>query len=95
MLGDKNAQTLLYSLYFCIGKIFGLRPCEHRALRLNNFLIEDNTITYRENVSKTYHGRLKDLKKKERDVTHYCYPENEHEHEQCLVEMFKQYFLFK
>ena len=42
LLGDKNAQTLLYSLYFYIGKIFsGLRPCEHRELRLNSFVIED------------------------------------------------------
>ena len=35
---------------FCTGKIFGLKPCEHRALRLNNFVIEYNTIIYRENV---------------------------------------------
>lgn len=91
LLGDKNAQSLVYTLYFYIGKIFGLRPCEHRQLRLSNFVVEDNAITYRENISKTYHGGLKDLKKKARVVTHYCHGDNEDEHKPCLVDMFKQY----
>ena len=63
LLGVKNEQTLLYTLYFYIVKMFWLRPCEHRKLRLSNFVIEDNAITYRENISKTCQGGLRDLKK--------------------------------
>ena len=36
LLGDKTAQSLFYTIYFNIGKIFGLRACEHRQLRLSN-----------------------------------------------------------
>lgn len=91
LLGDKTAESLLHTIYFYVGKLFGLRPCEHRQLRLSNFVVEENTITYRENISKTFHGGLKDLKKKARTVTHYCHSDNVSGHEPCLVEMFKQY----
>ena len=91
LLGNKNAQCLLYTLYYYIGKVFGIRPCEHRQLRVSNFVVEDDKITYHENMSKTYHGGLKDLKKKGRVVTHYCHTENDSEHKPCLVGMFKQY----
>ena len=39
LLGDKTAQSLVYTIYFCIGKTFGLRACEHRQLRLSNFVV--------------------------------------------------------
>ena len=92
LLGDKTAQSLVYTIYFYIGKIFGLRACEYRQLRLSNFVIENNKICYRENISKTFHGGLKDLKKKPRMViTHYCHEDEESVHEPCLVQIFKQY----
>ena len=28
LLGDKTAQSLVYTIYFYIGKIFGLRACD-------------------------------------------------------------------
>ncbi|CAB4042300.1 Hypothetical predicted protein, partial [Paramuricea clavata] len=91
LLGDKTVQSLVYTIYFYIGKIFGLRACEHRQLRLSNPVIENNKICYRENISKTFHGGLKDLKKKPRIVTHYCHEDEESVHEPCLVQMFQQY----
>ena len=85
LLGNKNAQCLLYTLYYYIGKVFGIRPCEHRQLRVSNFFVEDDKITYHENMSKTYHGELNDLKKKGRVVTHYCHTENESEHKNHVL----------
>jgi hypothetical protein len=43
LLGDKTTQSLVYTIYFYIGKIFGLGACEHRQLRLSNFIIENNS----------------------------------------------------
>jgi hypothetical protein len=43
LLGDKTAQSLVYTIYFYIGKTFGLRAREHRQLRLSNFVIENNS----------------------------------------------------
>jgi hypothetical protein len=45
LLGDKTAQSLVCTIYFYIGNIFGLRACtcEHRQLRLSNFVIENNS----------------------------------------------------
>jgi hypothetical protein len=43
LLGDKTAQSLVYTIYFYIEKIFGWRACEHRQLRLSNFVIEKNS----------------------------------------------------
>ncbi|CAB4030961.1 zinc finger MYM-type 3-like [Paramuricea clavata] len=91
LLGDKTAQNLVYTIYFYIEKIFRLRACEHRQLRLSNFVIENNKICYRENISKTFHGGLKDLKKKPRIVTYYCHEDEESVHEPYLFQMFKQY----
>ena len=91
VLGDSSPEILMKTLYFYIGKLFGLRAVEHRMLRLDNFVIGDNEITYLENVSKTYHGGLKDLKKSRRNVTHYCHRDGQSEHTICLVKLFKKY----
>ena len=84
LLGDKTAQSLVYTIYFHMGKIFGLRACEHRELRLSNFVIEKNKICYRENIFKTFYGGLKDLKKKPRMVTHSCHEDDDSVHEPFL-----------
>ena len=62
VLGDNSPNTLLNTLYFYIGKLFGFRASEHRMLRLHNFVVSENAVSFVENVSKTYHGGLKDLK---------------------------------
>ncbi|CAB3980436.1 Hypothetical predicted protein [Paramuricea clavata] len=59
-----NEEGLLWSKGL-LGDKTGLRACEHRQLRLSNFVIENNKIYYRENISKTFHGGLKDLIKEE------------------------------
>jgi integrase len=65
VLGDKTAKTLLYTLYFYNGKLFGMRSQEHRQLRLENITIENNTtIVYPENTSKMFRGGMADMKKR-------------------------------
>jgi hypothetical protein len=91
LLGRQNCSKFGLHNLFLYRKIFGLRACEHRQLRLSNFVIENNKICYRENISKTFHGGLKDLNKKPRMVTHYCHEDGESVDEPCLVQMFKQY----
>lgn len=83
VLGESSPETLLKTLYFYIGKLFGLRASEHRMLRLDNFVVSENEVLFVESVSKTYHGGLKDLKRKRRNVKHYC-PYRERERAQSL-----------
>ncbi len=56
-----NSKSLVYAIYFCDGKLFGIRAEEHRNLRVNNFRIDSVSVTYDESTSKTFHGGLKDL----------------------------------
>jgi hypothetical protein len=37
LLGRKTATTLLHTVYYYNGKLFGLRGSEHRNLTLHNF----------------------------------------------------------
>ena len=61
-LGNSSSQALLNTVYFYNGKLFGLRSTEHRQTTLNNSEVGDNFIKFEENVSKTFHGGLTDLK---------------------------------
>ena len=45
LLGKTTAESLLHTLYFYNGKLFGLRSNEHRLLRASNFKIVDYLIT--------------------------------------------------
>ena len=90
-LGTKSARTLMETLYFYNGKLFGLRASEHRSLRVKDFEIGEYFIKYTENVCKTYHGGLHDLKKKRKVITHICHKMKE-DHDRCLVNMYKMYF---
>ena len=73
MLGEASVKTLLHSIYFYNGKIFGMRSQEHRQMRLDDIKIEDDkTIVCRENISKTFHGGIADIKKRCRLVKHLC-----------------------
>ena len=40
LLGTTTAKSLLNTVYFYNGKIFGLRGGDHRNISVNNFLIE-------------------------------------------------------
>ena len=89
-LGMSTSKSLLNSVYYYNGKLFGLRRGEHRNITVNNFEVGSNYIAFEENVSKTFHGGLSDLKYVPRKVRHVCHEEGE-KHERCLVEIYKCY----
>jgi hypothetical protein len=92
LLGCHTSASLLYTVYFYNGKLFGLRSQEHRNLRYVNFKIESNCIIFDESISKTYHGGLKDLKYTPCVVKHVCCGENEDVgHFRCLVHCYTKY----
>ncbi|KAK3716290.1 hypothetical protein QZH41_014569 [Actinostola sp. cb2023] len=62
LLGTCTAKSLLNTVYFYNGKLFGLRGGEHRNIVVNIFEIGSNFLTFTENASKTFHGGLRDLK---------------------------------
>ena len=90
LLGKNSAKSLLNVVYFYNGKLFGLRASEHRNICLNNFEIGENYIRFEENVSKTYHGGLLDLKYEPRVVRHVCHEVGQ-KHYPCLVDMYRLY----
>ena len=47
LLGCQTAKSLLYTIYFYNGKLFGIRAKEHRNLRVNNFRIDSVSVTSR------------------------------------------------
>ena len=65
LLGDKTAKSLLHTVYFYNGKLFGMRSQDHHQLRIDDITIENkSTIVFLENTSKTYHSGIVDIKKK-------------------------------
>ena len=46
LLGTSSAKSLLYTVYFYNGKIFGLRGGDHRNIVLNNFELGSNFIKF-------------------------------------------------
>ena len=50
------------TIYFYNGKMFGLRGGEHWKMCVNNFSFGPNVINFEENVYKTFHGGITDLK---------------------------------
>ena len=56
LLGTSSTKSLLYTVYFYNGKIFGLRGGDHRNIVLNNFQLGSNFIKFQENSCKTFHG---------------------------------------
>ena len=53
LLGGHSAESLMYTMYFYNGKLFGLRACEHRLLRFCNICVKENMIIFDESLSKT------------------------------------------
>lgn len=90
LLGNETATSLLNTIYYYNGKLFGLRAREHRELRYINIRVENNFIVFDESVSKTFHGGLNDLKYKPRLVKHFCH-ELGCQHSRCLVEIYELY----
>ena len=90
LFGQSSARSLLNTVYFYNGKLFGLRASEHRSITLANIRVFDDFIKFEENVSKTFHGGICDLKYVPRSVTHICHPKGQ-SHERCLVELYRLY----
>ena len=90
LLGGQTAESLLHTLYFYNGKLFALRACEHRLLRLCNILVGENYICFDESLSKTFHGGLSELKRSPRYIKHLCHEVGE-THEPCLVSLYSMY----
>jgi integrase len=90
LLGCDSAECLLNTIYFYNGKLFVLRSNEHRLIRVSNIAVKDNFIIFDESVSKTFHGRLKDLKKSRRLIEYKCHEIGE-EHSRCLVKFYSLY----
>ena len=62
LFGSGTAKQLLDTIYFYNGKMFDLRGGEHRKICVNNFSLGPNVINFKENVCKTFHGGIIDLK---------------------------------
>ena len=60
LLGCQSAKSLLNTVNYYNGKLFGLRGGEHRNT-VANFELGNNFIRFEENVAKTFHGGLTDL----------------------------------
>ena len=42
LLGSYSAESLLHTVYYFDGKLFGLRAGEHRLLRVANIIVKEN-----------------------------------------------------
>ena len=89
-MGSGSAESLLHTIYFYNGKLFGLRVCEHRVVRLCNVTIDNNFIVFDERLSKMFQGGLKELTNKPRYIKHMCHKVGE-THSPCLVSMYSLY----
>ena len=62
LLGANTAESLLNTVYFYNGKLFGLQSGEHRLIHLSN-VVEGNKIVFDEFRGKTYKGGFKRFEK--------------------------------
>ena len=90
LLGRETAECLLNTVYCYNGKLFGLRTGENCQLRFINIRVENNYVIFDESLSKTFHGRLNDLKYKPRVVKHFCHELGTH-HNRYLVHIYNMY----
>ena len=60
LFGQSSPRSLLNTVYFYNGKLFGLRASELRSITFANVIVFDDFIKFEENVSKTYHGGIFD-----------------------------------
>ncbi len=90
LLGSQSAESLLHTIYYFNGKLFGLRSGEHRLLRVHNIKVKENMIIFDESHCKTFQGGLNDVKNKPRYIEHVCHDIGE-VHYPCLVNMYEVY----
>lgn len=90
LLGGHSAESLMNTIYFYNGKMFGLRAGEHRLLRLCNIYVKENLIIFDESLSKTFHGGLKELKNTPRFIQHKCHDIGS-QHNRCLAALYTMY----
>ena len=88
LLGKASAECLLHTIYFYCGKLFGLRANEQRLLRFFNIILNENFIIFDENISKTFHGGISDLKHTSILIRHMCH-EKGIAHFPCLQSLFR------
>ena len=86
LMGINSSNSLLNTVYFYNGKLFGLRGGEHRNITVRNIRVSDDCLRFEENSSKSFHGGICDLKYVPRAVTHICH-ERGQTHARCLVEV--------
>ncbi|XP_062598710.1 zinc finger MYM-type protein 3-like [Saccostrea cucullata] len=91
VLGNKSAETLQYTVFFYMCKLFGLRGFdEHRDLTCANVTIgEDGRgkyIHFCGGSNKTFKGGLAHLSLQSKDIRHYCQPGD-----RCIADYFHQY----
>ncbi|CAH3114499.1 unnamed protein product [Pocillopora meandrina] len=68
LFGRGTAKPLLDIIYSYNGKIFGSRGGEHWEICVNNFSLGPNAIKFEENVCKSFHRGITDLKYERRKV---------------------------
>ena len=93
LMGTGSSNSLLNTVYFYNGKLFGLRGGEHRNITVRNIRVSDDCLRFEENSSKSFHGGICDLKYVPRAVTHICH-ERGQTHARCLVEVYRLYLGF-
>ena len=93
LFGSGTAKQLLNTIYFYNGKIFGLRGGEHRKICVNNFFLGSKVINFEENVCKTFHGGITDLKYEPIKVKHICH-ERGQDNDEYVVQFYQLYIGF-
>ena len=73
LLRTVAANSLLNTVYFYNRTLFGLCGGKHRNITVGNITIGDDCIRFEENVSKSFHGGICDLKYVPQSVTHICH----------------------
>ena len=92
-MGTGSSDSLLNTVYFYNGKLFGLRGGEHRNITVRNIRVSDDCLKFEENSSKSFHGSICDLKYVPRAVTH-IFHERGQTRACCLVEVYPLYLGF-
>ena len=92
-MGTGSSNSLLNTVYFYNGKLFGLRGGEHRNITVRNIRVSDDCLRFEENSLKSFHGGICDLKYVPRAVTHICH-ERGQTHARSLVEVYRLYLGF-
>jgi hypothetical protein len=94
-LGDADPDKLRNTIFYLNGIHFALRGGEEQANLLEaQFSIDivdgKRVLRYRDLISKTFGGGIKDMRNKSKEVTHF---ENVHNPSRCHVSLFEKFML--